>query len=134
MCAICGCSATTAQRRHSDHHHHHHQGDELHSDHWHSDDGVIHFDAEAAVSLTGASPDRVIRVERDILSKNEAYAQINRTRLLAAGQFALNFVSSPGSGKTSLLVRAITDLMSYVLCLMSYSYVLCLFLLQHRRH
>lgn len=28
----------------------------------------------------------------------------------AAGQFALNFVSSPGSGKTSLMVRTITDL------------------------
>lgn len=58
------------------------------------------------------SAERVIRLERDILSKNDAYAQANRARLMAAGQFALNFVSSPGSGKTSLLVRTISDLRS----------------------
>ena len=32
------------------------------------------------------------------------------TRLRSAGTLALNFVSSPGSGKTSLLVRTIDDL------------------------
>jgi hydrogenase nickel incorporation protein HypB len=56
------------------------------------------------------SQERIIRVEQDILSKNNAYARDNRTRLASDGVFALNFVSSPGSGKTSLLARAIADL------------------------
>jgi hypothetical protein len=37
--------------------------------------------------------------ERDILSKNDAFAATNRTRLQNAGVFALNLVSSPGSGR-----------------------------------
>jgi hydrogenase nickel incorporation protein HypB len=64
----------------------------------------------ASVTLPGMSRSRAIRIERDILSKNDAFAHANRIRLRGAGTFALNFVSSPGSGKTSLLVRAITDL------------------------
>jgi hydrogenase nickel incorporation protein HypB len=56
------------------------------------------------------SEERIIRLERDILSKNDAYAKANRARLTAMGLFALNLISSPGSGKTSLLVRTIADL------------------------
>jgi hypothetical protein len=51
-----------------------------------------------------------IRLERDIVSKNGAFARANRDRLKAAGIFTLNLVSSPGSGKTSLLLRTIADL------------------------
>jgi hydrogenase nickel incorporation protein HypB len=53
---------------------------------------------------------RLLRVERDILSKNGVFARANRIRLTGLRNFALNFVSSPGSGKTSLLVRTIGDL------------------------
>jgi hydrogenase nickel incorporation protein HypB len=56
------------------------------------------------------SQERAISIERDILSKNNAFADANRTRLRNDGIFALNLVSSPGSGKTSLLVRTISDL------------------------
>ncbi len=56
------------------------------------------------------SQERIVQVERDILAKNDGHAAANRARLAAAGVFALNFVSSPGSGKTSLLVRTISDL------------------------
>ena len=56
------------------------------------------------------SPQRIIQVERDILSKNDGFAAENRAFFAASGIFALNMVSSPGSGKTSLLVRTITDL------------------------
>ena len=52
----------------------------------------------------------MIRIERDILSKNDAYARDNRRAFAALGLFALNVVSSPGSGKTSLLVKAIEAL------------------------
>jgi hydrogenase nickel incorporation protein HypB len=60
--------------------------------------------------VPGLSQDKIIRIERDILSKNDALARANRARFAAEGQFVLNFVSSPGSGKTTLLVRTIEDL------------------------
>ena len=53
-----------------------------------------------------ASP-RVIDVERALLAKNDAIAAANRNYLAERGIFALNLVSSPGSGKTSLVVRTI---------------------------
>jgi hydrogenase nickel incorporation protein HypB len=60
--------------------------------------------------VPGLSRERIVRIERDILSKNAAFAEANRDRLKAGGTLALNFVSSPGSGKTSLLVRLIEQL------------------------
>lgn len=64
----------------------------------------------AGVHIAGLSQDRIVRIERDILSKNNDHARENRLRLALTDTFALNFVSSPGSGKTSLLVRTILDL------------------------
>jgi hydrogenase nickel incorporation protein HypB len=49
----------------------------------------------------------MVQIEQDILAKNNAYAQANRSKLLAQGVFALNLVSSPGSGKTTLLCKTI---------------------------
>lgn len=49
-------------------------------------------------------------MEQDILSENNRLAQDNRAWLRARGVFAINLVSSPGSGKTSLLVRTIEAL------------------------
>ena len=50
---------------------------------------------------------RIIRVEQDILAKNDALAADNRTFFADHGILALNLVSSPGSGKTTLLVRTL---------------------------
>jgi hydrogenase nickel incorporation protein HypB len=58
----------------------------------------------------GLSKSRIVQIETDILSTNDALAKRNRATFAARGHFALNVVSSPGSGKTSLLVRSITDL------------------------
>lgn len=94
MCAICGCgTATVGEEHHHDHGHHHR---------------AIGFGGGS--HIPGMSQSRAISVERDILSKNNQYAAANRSRLQAGGIFALNLVSSPGSGKTSLLVRAMTAL------------------------
>ncbi|HTX18672.1 MAG TPA: hydrogenase nickel incorporation protein HypB [Bacteroidota bacterium] len=49
----------------------------------------------------------VITIERKVLEKNEAVASHNRELLRRHGIFAINVVSSPGSGKTSLLERTI---------------------------
>ena len=111
MCTICGCGTATVDDWAEHHHHHHDHGEDGNRDHWHREGGSMNFGADiSTVGPPGMSEERTIRLERDILSKNDAYARLNRARLTAAGQFALNFVSSPGSGKTSLLVRTITDL------------------------
>ena len=52
----------------------------------------------------------MVKIERDILGKNDARADQNRAWLRAHGIFALNLVSSPGSGKTSLLVSTLEAL------------------------
>jgi hydrogenase nickel incorporation protein HypB len=131
MCTVCGCGTASlmnapanevqakgvAGRSHP--HSHDHDDDHGHShDHGH---GVDHHHGHAVaaidfgkglagVSVPGLSQERTISIERDILAKNNAFADANRSRLREAGVFAMNLLSSPGSGKTSLLVRAITDL------------------------
>lgn len=53
---------------------------------------------------------RLVQVEQDLLSKNNAYAAQNRHFFQAEGIFAINLVSSPGAGKTTLLVETIKQL------------------------
>jgi hydrogenase nickel incorporation protein HypB len=64
----------------------------------------------AGAHAPGMSQARMVKIERDILSKNDSYAEENRGYLAAHGIFALNLVSSPGSGKTTLLVSTIEAL------------------------
>jgi len=56
------------------------------------------------------SSQRIIQVERDILSKNNGLAADNRARFGTDDVLTFNLVSSPGAGKTSLLVRAVSEL------------------------
>ena len=89
----------------------HHDHDHDHDHHRHDDDGVVDYGAGlAGVHVPGLSQERIVRIERDILSKNDAYARDNRRAFAARGVFALNVVSSPGSGKTTLLVKTIEAL------------------------
>ncbi len=53
---------------------------------------------------------KVIKVKKDILHKNNELAATNRALLAKTGVVALNLVSSPGSGKTSLLEFTLTNL------------------------
>ncbi|MEZ0229817.1 MAG: hydrogenase nickel incorporation protein HypB [Planctomycetota bacterium] len=53
---------------------------------------------------------KMVQVERDLLSKNDRGAGLNRLWLAERGILALNLVSSPGAGKTTLLERTIRDL------------------------
>lgn len=52
----------------------------------------------------------MVQVEQDLLARNQGLAMRNRGWFEAKGILALNLVSSPGSGKTSLLERTIADL------------------------
>ncbi len=71
-------------------------------------------DAQGARASFRRMPNDLLRVERDILSANNRYADENRKRLGAAGIFAINLVSSPGAGKTTLLVNTVEALKSRV--------------------
>ncbi len=54
--------------------------------------------------------ERLINIEADLLAKNNSYATENRAYFKQHHIFTLNFVSSPGAGKTSLLVETIKQL------------------------
>jgi len=53
---------------------------------------------------------RIVRVEEDLLAKNNRLAAENRRHFRELGLLVYNLVSSPGSGKTTLLERTLTDL------------------------
>ncbi len=89
---------------HDGEHHHAHEG-------VHEGSGAVHYGkGPAGAHAPGMSQSRMVQIERDILSKNDAYAAKNRAYFDERGIFALNLVSSPGSGKTTLLCRTIEAL------------------------
>src|SRR6185312_3341858 len=57
-----------------------------------------------------AAARRTIRLEQDILAKNDRMAERNRGWFEGRDIFAVNLMSAPGAGKTTLLERAIHDL------------------------
>jgi hydrogenase nickel incorporation protein HypB len=99
MCTTCGCSSdevviegsASPGGRHS---HSHPPGDHHHA---HAHDG--------AHSHAHAIEPRIVAVEQDLLARNDAHAAANRRYFEERAIFALNLVSGPGSGKTSLLVE-----------------------------
>lgn len=52
----------------------------------------------------------IVRLERKVLEKNEELASINRAMFEQRKIFTINIVSSPGSGKTSILERTLKHL------------------------
>lgn len=117
MCTVCGCSDGGAviegqDSHHHDHHEHSHDHAHDHS-HDHNHQHGHHHDygtGPARAHVPGLSQTRMVQIEQDILSKNDQYAQANRRYFDQHGILALNLVSSPGSGKTSLLTRTLNDL------------------------
>ena len=98
MCGTCGCGSDTngptilkpGEHKHTHDEHHHHEG---HShDHTHD------------------HKHKVLAIEQDILQNNDILAARNRGYFEAKNIVALNLVSSPGSGKTSILERTLADL------------------------
>ena len=68
------------------------------------------LDEEAARSL------RVVRLEQNILEANEVVAAQNRETIARRGVYAFNLISSPGAGKTSLLVETLARLTGNLNC------------------
>jgi hydrogenase nickel incorporation protein HypB len=53
---------------------------------------------------------RTINVKEDILSANDNLADVLKGRFDSSGVFVMNLMSSPGAGKTSLILRIIESL------------------------
>ena len=130
MCSVCGCNEVSPDeppphgpsrsagplRSHSHpsasspHPHSPSAGDgsgHAHAHHHHHD----HYGAGAAgLSVPGFTQERLVEIERNILSRNDLDAAANRRRLSEQGVLALNLMSSPGAGKTTLLVETVRAL------------------------
>jgi hydrogenase nickel incorporation protein HypB len=135
MCDTCGCSA---DEEHSDsgvrispvqghgsegqpseshvHPHPHGQGHEVGHDHssgFHA--GVYRGQGLLASMLKTSSRDeraRSVKVQSDVMEKNDQLALANRRWFQERTVLTLNLVSSPGAGKTALLERTLRDLAS----------------------
>ena len=114
MCGTCGCGSDTngpvISKPKEHNHSHSHSHDE---DHHHHHDGHSHSHSHEEHHQHDHSHDhkhRVLEIEQDILQNNQILAARNRGYFEAKNIFALNLVSSPGSGKTALLERTLVDL------------------------
>ncbi len=115
MCTTCGCSDTvsvmitdpvTGQRTSSadsDQEHTHAHG-EHHHGHAHGDHHLGHGAMQAGVH------GRSVKLEQDLLAKNQLVAERNRGRFEGREILAVNLMSSPGAGKTTLLEKTIMSL------------------------
>lgn len=128
MCTTCGCSqpadAVTIQlvgeidHIHiggEEHHHHpthdHHHGEGCRHGHGHGHGhGHHHHHGEGVKHTHTPNSKTVLQLELDILQKNQLLAERNRGYFEAKHVLALNLVSSPGAGKTSLLERTLHEL------------------------
>ncbi len=109
MCTVCGCGEGES-RIEGEHAHHHHGHDHAHA-HMHEHADSHHYGhGPAHAHAPGMNQSHMVQIEQDILSKNDEYARANRQAFAENGILTLNLVSSPGSGKTSLLTRTLQDL------------------------
>jgi hydrogenase nickel incorporation protein HypB len=109
MCETCGCGQPdefTIHNHDHDHDHDHehpHDHDHQHA-HEHEHDGHKH-------SHPHVHPEKkVINLNLDILSENNRLAERNRGYFEGKEVLCLNLVSSPGSGKTTILEKTIQSL------------------------
>lgn len=114
MCSTCGCGepdnkptvltpeeAKESEKVHTHNHDHEHDHSHHHNHHDHTHNHEHHHHEHTHGR---------IEIEQDILMNNNLTAQRNRGYFEAKNSYAINFVSSPGSGKTSLLEKTISDM------------------------
>ena len=97
------------EHEHGAGHHHGHDHPHPHTHphtHAHSHDEPDHEHAHAA----GGETRRTVEVRRAILDKNDRLAERNRGFFRARGLLVLNFLSSPGSGKTTFIRESVRKL------------------------
>jgi hydrogenase nickel incorporation protein HypB len=119
MCETCGCSDSAEFKinglhndEHNDHHHNHNpEYDHEHEHgHHHGHDHGPHSHEHGHTHHHDDSNQKVINLNLDILSSNNRLAQLNRRFFEGRKVLCLNLVSSPGSGKTTILEKTIRAL------------------------
>lgn len=121
MCETCGCSQSDdevkirkpgeGKNNHSEHIHVHDHGEQTHShSHIHSHSHENKQEQDYEHEHDHHTHKKTIELQTDILQKNNLLAECNRGYFEAKNIFSVNLVSSPGSGKTSLLERSIREL------------------------
>ena len=133
MCETCGCCESGEFKIHDlqhdhdhvphnnhdhdhdhGHNHDHHHDHETNHDHHHSHDHHHdhgHSHEHDGLGHTHDHPNqKVINLNMDILSENNKLAQLNRRFFEGRKVLCLNLVSSPGSGKTTILEKTIKAL------------------------
>ena len=100
MCVTCGCGQAGGTAATID-------GGVLDGRDREGRDGALHHHDHE-----GSGDPRRIRLEQDLLGKNNRLAAANRRMFGDNGTFVVNLVSGPGAGKTTLLARTATDLKS----------------------
>jgi hydrogenase nickel incorporation protein HypB len=90
---------------HGHDHEHAHTHPHAHS-HSHTHGGTEHDHEHEG----GGAERRIVEVQRAILDKNDRLAERNRGFFQARGLLVLNFLSSPGSGKTTFIREAVRAL------------------------
>ena len=103
MCLTCGCGNDDDVRVSNLGDHEHHDHDHEHHDHRHHKHDI----ADRVQRPTPTTENLIIG--EAILAKNDHLAHHNRAWFADRGISALNLMSSPGSGKTSLLERTIAE-------------------------
>jgi hydrogenase nickel incorporation protein HypB len=115
MCETCGCGNPDETNIHDPKHDHDHQHEPEHGhDHEHGP-GHEHtheheHDGDKHTHPHEHAPKKVIDLNMDILSENNRLAERNRGYFEGKHVFCLNLVSSPGSGKTTILEKTIRTL------------------------
>jgi hydrogenase nickel incorporation protein HypB len=113
MCETCGCGDTNELKIHDRQHSHDHEHDHDHShDHNHDHSHTHTHDSVLFTHTHDHGAKKVISLNVDILSDNNRLAQINRKSFEDRKVLSLNLVSSPGSGKTTILEKTIKALIA----------------------
>jgi hydrogenase nickel incorporation protein HypB len=105
MCETCGCGEPDEVTIHNHKHEHGHDHDHEHI-HEHEHDGHKHTHPHVHPEK------KVISLNLDILSENNKLAERNRGWFEGKNVLCFNLVSSPGSGKTSILEKTIQMLIA----------------------
>ena len=117
MCTTCGCEQPENTTRYTipgqeDSHTHGHTHDHEHAQPHSHDHGHSHNHDHGHSHSHDHSHSKVVQLEQDVLAQNNLLAERNRGFFEAKNIKAINMVSSPGSGKTTLIEKIITDLKS----------------------
>ncbi len=103
------------EHEHSHAHEHSHEHEEQFSPVI-DNDNMHYGQGEAGTHAPGISQKRMLKIEMDVLDKNNRIAVHNREHFAQQNVLALNLVSSPGSGKTTLLTQTLKQLTQRVPC------------------